>query len=546
MKQNKNFLTLFFISSFIPMFASPAGTRLWNIAASIGSQFITIESKLETISVNEVDFSGVFTSLEVLQQEVCTVDSLVDVINTLVIDAGTTAETIDNKLDDLAQDFNETWTILAALNLKAKQIYTSLENAESNIDNADTTVALDFSGIFTAIEASQQKACTINSKVEAINNQLENIDINISGDLDGTFTLIDAIEQKVQSINDSLSVIDAAANAIGTPISDADLPFNITSSGFYYATEDLSGEIRFNTPNIRNVVLDLNGFTLTGRILASFSGTVNGVIIQNGRIKYSGNNGAINFTNPTSAFANVIIRDLHIITTGAPGTAINLNSSTASFLFENIIAKASTTGISANNNAVGPEMVARNCFATATSGIALGNGLRLENCIAKNSLIGFAFGNVDTTSAQNCKATNCSSGGFSITRSSNIINCISKLNSSNGFNLSLAAGGITKTLQNNISSANSSAGINLTSSSDSSSSELVKDNICLFNSTNINQIGSGNVSLLGNFTLNTTTAGNRTLNNTSTTTFSNQVQGVDFTTTSTILPTRWNNISMTV
>ncbi|MEX0849382.1 MAG: right-handed parallel beta-helix repeat-containing protein [Candidatus Dependentiae bacterium] len=545
MKQKAYFLTLFFITYSITMLASPAGTRLWDITASIGPQFVTIESKLETISVNEVDFSGVFTALDALQKEVCTVDSLVDVFDTLVIDAGATTGAIDKKLDDLAQDFDETWTILAALNLKAKQICTSLENAESNIDNADITVALDFSGIFTAIEASQQKACTINSKVETINNQLENIDIDISGDLSGTFTLIDAIEEKVQSINDSLSVIDAAANIIGIPISDADLPLSISSSGFYYATEDLSGNIEFDTSGVRNVVLDLNGFTLTGRIFSSSSGGVEGLIIQNGRIKYSEDDIIIDFFNP-SAFANVIIRDLHIINTGGVDT-IRLGSLSNAFLFENVIIKANFSGINTNNDTVGQEMIARNCFITATIGTAFATALRLENCIAKNSGRGFFFRNVNASSAQNCKATNCSSSdGFSIRQSSNIVNCISKLNSPNGFNLSRAAAGITKTLQNNISSANSSAGINLTSSANSPSSELVKDNICLFNSTNINQTGTGNVSLLGNFTLNTTTAGNRTLNNTSTTTFSNQVQGVDFTTTSTILPTRWNNISMTI
>ena len=107
----------------------------------------------------------------------------------------------------------------------------------------------------------------------------------------------------------------------GTPISS--LPFEITASGYYYLTRNLTGSTGDAgiTISASDVTLDLKGFSLRG-----MGGSLDGVqvatgaaniTIRNGAISYWGGSGIV-FSFPTLATGSNI-HDLHVSNNGAYG-----------------------------------------------------------------------------------------------------------------------------------------------------------------------------------------------------------------------------------
>jgi len=94
-----------------------------------------------------------------------------------------------------------------------------------------------------------------------------------------------------------------------TPISA--LPTNITASGSYYVTTNLTGLASNNgiTVSTNDVTIDLNGCTLTGVSSAlaaiSMSGTHSNLVVKNGAIKNWPGNGIDSSAGSQNSFMNV-------------------------------------------------------------------------------------------------------------------------------------------------------------------------------------------------------------------------------------------------
>lgn len=187
-------------------------------------------------------------------------------------------------------------------------------------------------------------------------------------------TTLSNIANQITSADTKLTALKGDAR---TPISAA--PFNITQSGSYYLTGNLSvtsgAAIDINADN---VTLDLNGFTLrsthaTGNGFAIFINLGNeNIRIQNGHIMGNatvtsgvftsgGFNGGI--SSPSPANRGIHISDIHVSNVG--GSGISIASATLAIVENCMVNVCSGIGIEAHSIT---NSVAINCGSTAISG----------------------------------------------------------------------------------------------------------------------------------------------------------------------------------
>jgi hypothetical protein len=529
---------------------APEGTRLWNLAAQSGNIINNTQTKLEAINNQEVDFSKTITLLNAVESKACVALTLIDILDSAIDVAGPGVGLIDMRLDDLANDFDQTWTILAAIETKSESLEDILISVESKLNNIDAEITVDFTGIFTALNAVLQESCSADSAIDTINSKLENL--SIQTDLNGTFTIIDAINEKALTIH---SIIDTP-NCFPIEIKDSD----ITTSGFVINTPGnyiLIDHITYNPDSTNtaaitiasnNVNLDLNGHTIDqGNSVAGTHGVevstnLSNIQIRNGTIRDIQDAGiSIN-----DGCSDLLISDV-IIIASATANGIDVASNCKEITIqETLIGECQTDGITIASGCT--EILIAECMCNENgqggtgSGISIANAqVCFTNCITNNNNDdGISMSSNRNYTLKECKAFANGQHGFLCTNVQNSVfsQCIAKENSTDGIHLDNCE---SIQLIENISSRNRNNGLTLTGGARFC---LIEGNYLLFNDNiNIEEIaGSGGNSMLSNFTLNTTDAKNRTLATTSDTSFSSETQGAAFAGTT---PSRWNNISMT-
>ncbi len=181
------------------------------------------------------------------------------------------------------------------------------------------------------------------------------------------------------------------------------LPYNITTPGSYYVTDNLTGAIGINISS-SHVTIDLNGYALRGTTGNSSEGievtvATSNITIRNGSVTNWGKEGIKAVSASTSSFSQ-----LQILSNGWDGIA---------------------TG---NNNLISFVVAGSNGF----DGIDMGTSASLQYCTASNNLNDGIEADAGATLVQ-CTARDNAQVGIRATGSSSITACSAIDNNSQGF-----------------------------------------------------------------------------------------------------------------
>ena len=200
---------------------SSAGRRVWEIADDTQETAETVESKVCELAATVVqEFPATFTAIDAVQNKVCTVDSKIDVIDSLIDQLNFDVQTIASKIDVIDQetsvvcdtikvirvdDFGGTWTALDELDQtlceKFDSVFNDLATIESKVDQLTADNLVQFTATFTKLLVLSTDVFDTMTKVQNLADQLE-IDL---GDLD---SLIDIIKNDFSTIESKIDILD--------------------------------------------------------------------------------------------------------------------------------------------------------------------------------------------------------------------------------------------------------------------------------------------------------------------------------------------------
>ncbi len=259
------------------------------------------------------------------------------------------------------------------------------------------------------------------------------------------------------------------------------LPYDITSPGSYYVTDNLTGSVGINISS-SHVTLDLNGYALRG----AAPNTSEGIEV-------------------TVGVTNITIRNGSVVSWGREGIkAVLANNSSFSHL--QIIANA-YDGIAAGSNNLLSHVVAGN---NGFDGIDAGSSASVFHCTASNN----TNDGIETDSGSSlvdCTARDNGQHGIRTTGASSISNCASADNTNHGF--SCGAGSVVK---QNTATDNGQNGFYLFNSSLASENNSRNNGNHGFEWLNDCVIESNSSALNGSSGFSTTFTGGKLDNNTST------------------------------
>ena len=350
------------------------------VAQSNLDGLITIESRIDNVSFDQLVTNTLISKLCLIEGQVCTVASSVDLLGSLV-------SVLNMQAQELIGDFQETWTILQVIEDKLCTSESVLDSASNKLQvNLDQ---LDFSGVFTAIEAICQKEITVDGKVNTYESLTDAI---VDIDFSGVFTVLEVIQSKICLADDLVQTISAGledvSDCLGFPIFNADLPLAISIPGRYYLAEDIdyAGTSDAITIGTDDVFLDLNGYTLN---YTGVTASIDGVMISPSRTNIQVTNGAItNFTGSAiddDSGNNLIFSHLNFA--NMTGNALVTGSSSRNIIVDNV----NDSGSRMLCNLSGTNMRITKCFSEGATddGIAFQN---IVNCVVTDSIAHTAGG----------------------------------------------------------------------------------------------------------------------------------------------------------
>lgn len=171
-----------------------------------------------------------------------------------------------------------------------------------------------------------------------------------------------------------------------TPISS--LPFDISVSGSYYLTKNLTGAVGNNgiTVTANDVTIDLNGFALrgvAGSLYGIAVGNIKNLSVRNGTVRDWGNSGIAASTGDGARFKALTVTNncgAGNSDNGFAGMEIGTNGSVSDCVVSNNLRGA---GIHTGTNAVVSDCVANN--NAGGFGISTGANSVVSKCIANNN-----------------------------------------------------------------------------------------------------------------------------------------------------------------
>lgn len=326
---------------------------------------------------------------------------------------------------------------------------------DSKIDALTSLVNNDFLGTFTQLDIINNTTLTILSKIDdccfSLNSAIDSLSSTITADFAGTFTVLDTIENLV--IDKSFSICSkiqqlGLCNPIPLVIGPAGATIN--SSGVYCLASDVNlgatNTIAINAT--QNVVLDLNGHTITTSGTAITLTVSQKISIQNGFIV-----GALRGIQVLSPSSELEIHDLELTNCS---TCLEMLSTSSNVLLQRITMNSpSSFGLSVTGPA--RNYIVEDCivfgsglgtpvgFNIAPSAflVAVQKGFTFTRCSCTN--IDSAFKTFDSDATfDSCQSDNNTNGFFatsSLTTGLNVnfINCLSKGNGG-GFGFEITAG----------------------------------------------------------------------------------------------------------
>lgn len=317
---------------------------------------------------------------------------------------------------NLAADFNGTYTALQAIENKEYTI-------SSKIDPLQTLIDTDFAGTFTAVQSIQNTVCTINSTIDVLDSTIITGFANVFSDI-----------ANITNISCQCAPILLSVSSTGTTLSIAGV-YCLNSD----VTLDSGADIRITGSNI---VLNLSEHTVSNG---------SGIAIENDHVTIK--NGAVNNVTgltdagitATSTNQIITIKDLNI-TNCTYG--INMLDATNVFIENVKVAECTSAGINLNGTM---NYLLDGCqvFNQSVPGFVLTSitAITVKNCSSSNTSIGFQATNDACIIFDSCSAFANANQGFLIngTTVSNqeacIFNCIVENSGTNGFDILEGASG---------------------------------------------------------------------------------------------------------
>ncbi len=538
-----------------------------NTVLTVCSVESLLDAVRETSYSIESSIDRIDSTLNSIESKVCLVESNFDIVVNGVREVVSSVDNIEINICALSDDFNETWTVLTAIESKACVVDLLVDTIESKVDFVSGSGASgDFSGTFTVLDLIQAKICSSDSIVDTLLPMLP--------DISGTFTALEVLVEKSCTIESALdfAVVQLSTNdsqfadvidCLGTEITDADVGttgFTISSAGRYFLGESItyspgvsSSAVTISTDNVTLDMCDkvITQGNTTASVVGITVGAVDNVTVKNGTVRdMRGNNIAI-----SSSASGVLLQDLFVITAGDGANStdgINISAADTITINRVLVSDSGRHGIhcagAVTDVIIQDSMIVDN----TTDGIALlptsGTTQRvcIQRCVCNNNGSDGIDVAINTATAINqiivqdcCCFSNTSTGiRFDTVTSSVIKNCVSSSNGTDGISLNLPND--IEVLEN-VCSNNTDDGINITNGSAEDCS--IQGNVLVLNGGDNYQegIGAGPHTVLSNFALHGTQADNYAVNGT---TMNKSIidQGTG---TFGTYPGKWRNISMT-
>ena len=358
----------------------------------------TNESPLSPVSPLNVDLAQLLTMLSWIKvgsiltaSKVCDMQTRITDIQTMVggvistaiddilskvCDIQTRAEDIDTKVDDVQMR-------VPIIESKVCDIQTRVEDIDTQVDD-----------IFVRVPVIESKVCDIQTRV-----------LDVDTHIDDILTKVCDIDTKVDHLFD-----ESCPNLIR----QSDMPFTISSPGFYCLAEDVS----FSSGSAGIcidadcVVFDLNSHSITNTLGSGGSA-----------VEVAANR------------AHIKIRNGTIVGSGIGGDlGVDLPSSSSFISVCNLRLRDMISGFQIQ----GSSQVVRDCVVSCASNafrVISGSDIIFENCIAFETFgTAFFFISGSSVCALRCQAFNTGGDGFCVNTGSSLLrNCISKGAVSRGF-----------------------------------------------------------------------------------------------------------------
>jgi parallel beta-helix repeat protein len=475
------------------------GENIWHLIAGVGTE-------VDLLAFNQTACCvGTFTTLNLLQSA------------------------IENIACSGSCNFSGTYTVLDAINSEVITIQSSIDMCcfDLNSKIEALTAIADFGGTFTTLADIRTAEFTIESKVDEccfdLNSKVESISTAVVEDFAGTFTVLNVL---------------GVCNEKPFP-TPGTLDLFISTTGVYCLTQDIDIGSSFIVISNADVVLNLNGHTISG---SSSNGLIlissSNVTICNGSLFSTDPNNAMGI-NVNTARSNIYIHDL---TLSNFSSGLSFTSLSNSLIQRIHVINPTNFGINIGNSITNVSI--EDCIVDGIPTIGgtayslLGTtgttqpGVTLNRCIAnRGGNYGFFIAGCSAT-LTDCQS-NSQGVGFNVLTNStggmNVIfkNCIAKANGFEGFSANGANADTTSciTFENCISESNSLQGYvidripnsvfkqcvctnNLSHgiSISRSSNGVIKECVCSNNTGSGFIVGA--IALTSNFTLQNCTASN--------------------------------------
>ena len=352
--------------------------RLLSLIGFIKTKSILIASKVCDMQTRITDIQTMIGGV---------ISTAIDDILSKVCDIQTRAEDIDTKVDDVQMR-------VPIIESKVCDIQTRVEDIDTQVDD-----------IFVRVPVIESKVCDIQTRV-----------LDVDTHIDDILTKVCDIDTKVDHLFD-----ESCPNLIR----QSDMPFTISSPGFYCLAEDVS----FSSGSAGIcidadcVVFDLNSHSIT-----------NGLGGGGSAVEVAANR------------AHIKIRNGTIVGTGiAFDFGVELASTSSFISVCNLRVRDSFIGFSIE----GSSQAVRDCVASCASAaffVAGGSDIIFEDCIAFESLtVAFSFLSGSSVCALRCQAFNTGGDGFCVNSGNSLLrNCISKGAGSCGFRVQNTGGTVVE------------------------------------------------------------------------------------------------------
>lgn len=360
---------------------------------AINTQESVLDSLIDIILFKHVTIGSgidyIDSVIDISMMKACTILSNVDIVSSKIDVNITNASRLQSQLDSLHVNFQQTWTVLQAIQNQVRTASNTVVTINSKTDQFLANPFIDISATFTALAALDRLTMTIQSKMDFANTTASRLDCIKQSDLNGTYSMLDTMNIYASLIAAKSSsrvdiIIDLLDN-YGTPLYQSDIGITgtfLSEEGSYFLAENIvfdpsSDGLAAITISVDNVTLNMlrRTVSLIGSKKAidgvRIAQDVGSVTINDGSIRDFSGNGV-----ETIGYSNgIFLNNMNIM--GVYGNGIDIAQSCTAISIQNsMVASSRGDGVNVNNSS---SITVHNCLLTDNGLSTTNNGLTINN-----------------------------------------------------------------------------------------------------------------------------------------------------------------------